>query len=280
MIQRLLFRLAGFLMLMTVLQPAAAITCTAPTSSGFLIYYASGSTTSVQATFSVTCTRAAGDAATSVTYDVQAGNGNNPQGQNNQASLGAARLRYDVYRDSGCSNQWKGNQKISDTITWTAGSTGPITRTSSYWGCINTAQTPAASGTFTDSVSMTLSYPGGTTVTGNIPVSIFAPAQCTFTSAPGAIAMNYVALGPQVQRSTSFAVQCTNGMPYTVTTNVTEGVLMNLRYILSVSPTAANGTGAPQSFQITATIPANQADNCVTSTGCTQSATHQVIVTY
>ena len=48
--------------------------------------------------------------------------------------------------------------------------------------------------------------------------------------APGAIAMNYVALGPQVQRTTTFAVQCTNGMPYTITTNVTEGVLMNINF--------------------------------------------------
>lgn len=270
--------LATVLLVLWQMSPAAAVTCNAPTSSGFVINYVNGTAASVQAQFSVTCTRTTGDPVTSVTYSVKADNGLHWQGQNNQAILGAALLRYDVYPSSTCAQQWKGNTTIDDTITWTGGSTGAITKLTSFWGCV-TGQTASASGGYGDAVTMSLSYPGGATVTGTIPVTIYAPAVCSFTTPPGAIALSYTSFGGAASGFTTFGVRCTTGMTYTLSTDVPEGVLLNLRYVLSLSQAIANGTGAPQSHTVTATIPAGQAGTCGGG-ACTGTNTHTITVGY
>lgn len=276
-----MIRLLTLFLLWSLGCSAQAITCTSITSSGVSFSYVNNTTMSVQGTFRVTCTRNAGDPATSVTYDVVADNGTNAQGQNNRATLVAATLRYDVYTGSTCGTQWKGNVKISDTITWTGGATGSQFKDTNFWGCIVTAQTATSSGTYADTVVMTLSYTGGTSITGNLPVNIYAPAVCTFTSppTPSTISIAYTSLGPERSGSTLFSVQCTNGMPYTLATDVAEGVVVNLRYLLSITGPTMIGSGAPKQYSITATIPAGQAGTCSGGT-CVGTNAHTVIVTY
>lgn len=258
----------------------AAITCTSITSPGVAISYVNNTTASVQTFFTVSCTRTSSSDPASVSYDVVADNGANPIGQNNRATLGTATLRYDVYTNAACSTAWKGGRKISDTISWAGGATGTITKQTSFWGCITTAQTATSSGTYTDSIGMTMTYgTPSTTIFGTIPVAIYAPALCTVTTRPGAIALSYTAFGPQVSQGTSFGLTCTSGMPYTIATDVTEAVLTGLRYTLGLSATAANGTGAPQTYSVTATLPAGQAGSC-TGTSCTATRTHTLTITY
>lgn len=256
----------------------AAITCTSITSPGVSIAFVNNTTASVQTYFTVSCTRGSTSDPSSVTYSVQADNGNNPVGVNNRASLGTSLLRYDVFTNASCSSAWKGNSAISDTITWAGGATGTITKQTYFWGCVTNAQTAGASGTYTDTVGMTLSY-NNMTLSGSIGVRLFAPALCTLTTPPPNLVLPYVAFGPVVTRTVNFAVRCTTDMPYTMTTDVAEGVLTGLRYTLGVNTPSATGTGAPQTYGITATIPAGQAGQCATGS-CTGTRTHTLTISY
>jgi spore coat protein U-like protein len=276
---KILSRLWLLAMLLLALPAAqAAITCTSITSPGASISYVNNTTTSVQTFFTVSCTRSSPGDPNFVDYDVTADNGLYANGQNNNARLGAASLRYDVFTTAGCNTTWKGNRQISDRITWTGGATGTITKQTNFWACIVSATTATASGTFTDTVGLTLTY-NNTVVSGSVPIRIYAPALCTWTTPPSDINLTYAAFGPQVSGSTTFRVTCTSGMPYTIATDVTEAVLTGVRYTLAVNAPDGTGTGAAQSYTITATIPANQAGTCAGST-CSGVRTHTLTISY
>jgi spore coat protein U-like protein len=284
-VRRLAFSMLALLAsLLFVPSARATITCTTIGSPGVSINYVSGTTVSLQSFFTVTCTRSSTNDATSLSYSVTtANNGTNPNGINNRATNTAsgAVLRYDFFTTSGCGTQWKGNVAINDAITWAPNTTGTITRQTTFWTCINTAQTPTASGLYSDTVGLTMAYGSNQTLSGSAQVSIYAPALCTVTSAPnpGTITLNYAAFGPQKSGSSSFSVQCTIQMPYTLATDVTENVLSGVRYRLALSATSANGTGAPQAFTVTATAGGGQAGSCPTA-ACTQSYTHTLTISY
>ncbi|MEJ8838767.1 spore coat protein U domain-containing protein [Ramlibacter sp. AN1133] len=257
----------------------AAITCTSLASPGVSINYQPNTLATLQAVFAVTCTRNTGDP-TSVSYSVKADNGGNPSGVNNKAThASGSTIRYDFFTASTCGTQWKGGMTVSDTITWPAGATGPITKQTSFWACIVSAQAAPSSGVYADSVGLTLTYGGNQTLPGTVAVNIYAPALCTVTSPPGNISLSYAAFGAQVAGSTTIGVNCTSGMPYTLGTDVPEGVLNGLRYVLSLSATAPNGIGAPQTHTVTATIPAGQAGTCP-SGSCNATRTHTLTITY
>lgn len=256
----------------------AAITCTIG-SPGVSINYVNNTTTSVQTFFTVSCTRSSASDPTTLNYEVEADNGRQFNGQNNNAILGTATLRYDVFQNAGCSAPWRGNKSIKDSITWTGGSTGTITKQTYFWGCMVTAQTAVNTGTYVDTVRMTMAYGTNQTAVGQVNVSIYAPALCTVTTPASDIVVSYAAFGPAVTRSTTFAVTCTSGMPYTVTTDVPEAVLSGLRYTLTLSGTANNGTGAPQAYSVTATLPGGQPGACAIGS-CTASRTHILTIAY
>lgn len=272
--------LLGLLLVLVLPAAQAAITCTSISSPGGSLNYVNASTTgSVQSYFTVSCTRSATTDPMSITYDVLADNGGNPQGQANRAALAGAFVRYDVYTSATCATLWKSNKAISDTITWTGNTTGTVTKQTPFWICTPTAQTVTTSGLFTDAVTMTLTYNNNVTRTGTIPVSIFAPASCSFTTFPADISLTYAAFGPLVSQSSTFSVTCNSGMPYTIATDVAEGVLTGVRYLLGLSATTTNGTGVAQTHSITATIPAGQAGTCGTGT-CAGTSTHTLTITY
>jgi hypothetical protein len=257
----------------------AAITCTIA-SPGVALNYVNNTTTNAQTYFSVSCTRTSTSDPGNVNYDVLADNGQNPTGQNNRAMLTGAFLRYDVFTSSACNNTWKGNRKISDSISWPNNATGTITKQTSYWGCIITAQTVTNSGTYIDNVGLQMTYGANSTVaTGIAPVAIFAPALCTMTTPAGTLRLTYAAFGPQVSQSTGFAVTCTTGMAYTITTDVTEAVITGLRYVLSLNATAATGSGTAQAYSVTATIPGGQAGSCASGV-CNATNTHTLTISY
>lgn len=258
----------------------AAITCTSITSPGVSINYINNTTASVQTFFTVSCTRTSASDPQSITYSVRtADNGQHANGVNNRARhVSNNFLRYDLYTNAGCGSHWKGNTAITDTITW-GSATGTISKQTSFWGCITSAQTASASGAYLDTVGITLTYGNNIDLPGTVPVAIYAPALCTLTTPPGNINLAYAAFGPQVSASTTFAVRCTIDMPYTMATDVPEAVLTGLRYQLAVSAASSNGTGAPQSFSITATIPAGQAGTCLTAS-CNASRTHTLLISY
>jgi spore coat protein U-like protein len=268
------------LLLLVLALPAAraAITCTSISSPGVSINYVPNTTPTVQTYFTVSCTRTSTNDPASVNYSVFANNGDNATGVNNRARRNTAYIRYDVYTNASCGQIWNGGRSITDTITWPAGATGTITRQTSFWGCIVNAQNPTASGVYTDNITLTLLYSGGL-LSGAVPVTIYAPALCTLNTAAGNISLTYGAFGVQKSGSTTVRVTCTTGMPYTIDTDVDEAVLNGLRYVLTLNATSANGTGAAQTYTITATIPPGQAGTCATGS-CNATRTHTLMISY
>lgn len=267
-------------MLLAGVDARAAITCTSVGSGGASINYLNNTLAVVQAQFSVTCTRGSNSDPASIRYSVRSDdNGTSPLGINNRAThASGAKLRYDLYTTSGCTSQWKGHVPISDTISWGPTGTGAITQQTSFWVCITNPQVAGGAGLYSDSVRLALDW-GNTNpvVYGTVPVSIYAPASCTVVTAPGNLSLAYAAFGPQVTQGTDFVVNCTVGMPYTMTTDVGEAVLSGVRYLLTLNANASNGTGAPQTHRISATIPAGQAGACAS---CTGTRLHSLTITY
>ena len=258
----------------------AAITCSIA-SGGFAAAYdpANPSTNVTQTFFTVTCTRGLASDPTSVSYSVLVDNGLYATGVNNRAAYLTNRIRYDVYRDSGCSSKWKGSTAITGTISFVG--TGTVTQQGNYWGCIQAAQTGLAAGTYTDSVTMTLSYgptPQLTAVT-SAGVAIGTPATCSVTTPPGNIVFNYVALGAAVNASTTFGVTCTFALSYTMALDVTAATLVGLNYTLALPAPSSVGTGAAQTFSINGAMAAGQAGTCAAGT-CSGSRVHSVTITY
>lgn len=258
----------------------AAITCSL-SSAGFAAAYdpANPATNVTQTSFSVSCTRGlAGDPA-SVAYSVTVDNGLSPQGQNNRASYLANRIRYDTYRDAGCSSKWKGATAIGGTINFVG--TGTVTQQGNFWGCILAGQTGLPAGTYLDTVVMTMTYgPAPSLVAVNsFGVTIGTPATCSVNTAPGSIVFNYVALGGAVTPGTTFAVTCTTALAYTMALDTTTGTLVGLNYSLALSTPGSTGTGAQQTHAINGTMAAGQAGTCAAGV-CSGTRVHALTISY
>lgn len=256
----------------------AAISCSV-SSPGFATAYSSTApgTNITQTYFTVTCTRGSTGDPSSVSWSVQADNGLNSLGQRNRAKSGGNRINYDVYKDGGCGTQWKGNNSISGTLNFT--STGTFTAQGNFWGCVPAGQTGLAAGTYTDSVTMTLTYGGNTTTTGAFGVTITTPPTCAVTTAPGTITFNYVSFGPAVNASTTFGVTCSLALPYTVALDATTGTIVGVTYTLSLPVTGTTGTGSEQTLSINGTTAAGQSGTCA-GQGCAGTQSRSVTVTY
>ena len=274
-------------LLVSVAGAEAAITCTSITSTGFSTAF-SGTvppTNITPAFFTVTCNRNLAGDPTSVTYSVGADNGLAPQGQGNQAQFGANRLRYDAYKDAACGTTWKagGGNRITDTMTLSG--LVATQKNTSYWGCITTTQVLAA-GTYTDTVTMNLTYPGGS-IGNTFPVNIATPSTCAF-AAPATLSFTYTAFGSATTASVSFNPTCTIYLPYSMALDATAGVVNGLKYSLALntvntggsSPLASTGTGAAQTFFINGTMPASQAGTCATASCTGATSTRTLTITY
>ena len=262
----------------------AAITCTSITSPGFSAAFSGTVPPSniTQTYFTVSCQRNLLSDPTTLNYTVSVNNGLNPQGQANQAALGANRLRYDAYKDAACATAWKGGGGgvISDSMTLIA--LNPTIKQTSFWGCILLTQTLAA-GTYADTVTMTLNVGG---LTNTFPVNISTPAVCTVT-APGPLSFAYTAFGPAQTASTPFYPTCTLYLPYSMALSATNGVASGVNYSLGLntvnsggsSPLASTGTGVAQTFYINGNMAAGQAGTCATGT-CSATNTRTLTITY
>ena len=271
----ILFALAALLPPMA----RAAITCSI-SSSGFAGAYdpAAVSTNITQTYFTVTCTRGATSDPTSVNYSVKADNGLQPLGQRNRAAFGGSRISYDLYKDAACGTQWKGNSAISGSITFSG--TGTATQQGNYWGCIPAGQTGLAAGTYTDTVTMTMTYGSPqSTATGTASVIINTPPVCTVTTPPGTVSFTYVSFGPAANASTSFGVTCTLALPYTMALDATTGTILGITYTLALSSPSSTGTGSQQAFQINGSIAAGQSGTCAAAT-CSGTQARTLTITY
>lgn len=262
----------------------AAISCSISSPGWTTSYMTTTATTTTGAsTVTIDCTRAAADPATQ-TYTLAANNGLQPRGQTNQAIFGAGLLKYDEYQNATLATTWGGNKTLGGTINFGAGTTASVIVTY-YYGI--TALQNVAAGVYTDTVTMTLTY-GAATALNTQPVVAIVNPTCAISTAPGALSFAYSSLqGTPAAASTSFAVTCTNLVPYTVSLDayaVTDSAV-NLSYTLNLGQTilpagAAYAAGGPlsaianglaQTISIDGTMVAGQSGTCPTAT-CTNTA--------
>lgn len=270
---------AALVLLVAASAAQAAITCSVSSGGVAAAYDPTSAAPNVtQSFFTVTCTRGLASDPTTVDFSVRADNGLNAQGQNNRASMGGSFLRYDVFRDPGCSSKWKGGTAITGTVSLPT--TGTFSAQGVYWGCIAAGLAPAA-GTYVDTVTMTMSYGAApvSAATGSFGVSIFTPATCTISSAPGPLVFDYSAFGPAIAPSVAFGVTCTNALPYTLSLDAPGGTLVGLNYGIALSATSGVGIGAQQNLSIVGSMAAGQPGIC-TGAVCSGSAVHTLTITY
>jgi spore coat protein U-like protein len=254
----------------------AKVSCTI-SSAGFSTAY--GSALSVTAAnFTVTCT--ANTFGGSATYQVAVNNGANFSGTQNRAALAGNYLNYNLTSDSGCLTAWNGTTYIPATAyTASLAANGTDIKTYSYYGCVPAGLTVPATGSYTDTVNMSF-VPGGTSFTSGIfPVSIYAPATCSLTTAPGNISFNYTSLGDAAAASTSFATTCSNLLSYTMALDATSGTIVGVDYTLALSASSSTGTGGPQTFTINGNVPSGQSGTCAAAT-CTGTQTRTLTISY
>jgi spore coat protein U-like protein len=259
---------------------SAAYNCSI-TSPGFATAYSpTVPTDNVTPTyFTITCTRGLGDANT-MSWTAAANNGMYPRGGGrNRAAFGGNRINYDVYKDSGCGTQWRtGGNAITGSLNFGGGTSASLNVT--YYGCVPAGQTGLPAGTYTDTVTMTLTYgPFSFTDTGTFGVSITTPATCNLTNAPGNVVFNYITFGSAVNASTTYGVTCSNTLAYTMALDATSGTIIGLNYTLALSAASGTGTGAEQSYTINGSMAAAQAGTCATGS-CSASQARTLTVTY
>jgi len=270
---------AAALVALASLGAQAAYNCSV-SSAGFSAAYdpASPATNVTQTEFTITCTRSLSDAST-MDWSIRADNGLYPRGGGrNRAAFGRSRVNYDIFQDGACGSQWGGNRAISGTLDFSGSLTA--TDTVTYWGCIAARQTGLRSGTYTDLVTMTLTYgPFSSTASGTAAVAIATPATCQLTTPPGDLVFNYIGFGAAANASTTYGVTCTSYLPYTMALDATSGTLLGLNYTLVLGATDATGTGVEQTFSITGNIAAGQGGTCGTGT-CSASQARTLTVSY
>ena len=100
------------------------------------------------------------------------------------------------------------------------------------------------------------------TASGAFDVTVNLFPKCEFTTAPSALALNYVSFQTSASTNTMGVVlRCTNSLPYGLSIAAATGTLVGLNYSLAV-PATGTGSGANQSVNVTGTIAANQSGTC------------------
>lgn len=281
-----LLKITTTLVLLLSAPLAHAVSCSITATSFATAYAPTGVIPNVtQGSFDVSCIKNLGALdINSVNYTVAVDNGANPTGTENNARLnGANNIQYETYRNSGCNIAWgsaPANSFNASNVTL------PFTTTINYWGCITLAGQSVKAGNYSDNVNMTLSYNNNlgltSTVTKKLSVQITNPAQCTFTSNIADVAFgNYVAFRntPLTAPSSNIVLNCTKELPYSLSLDATNGVVVGLNYSLTLNVSSNRGTGLNQTHTISGTMPANQAGTCATGT-CAGTDIRTLTITY
>ncbi len=281
----------------------AAIFCNV-TSPGFSTAYVTANTTTniTSTSFTVTCTRdnAGGrrNRNGAVSYQVTVNNGRNALGTQNRAAKGAARLNYSVSTVATCATPWKGRTPLPTiAANFNMAINTTVTNVYTFYGCVPPLQAAAApAGIYTDTVTMTIARPRGgggrrgnvTFTNGTFPVTIIAPASCTLTTPPSTVAIISAAFrATPAVASSSFALTCSNLLPFTMALDATVGVVTGLNYTLSLNtvntggtnPLISVGNGLARTFFINGTMAAGQAGTCAGG-NCTGAQIRTLTITY
>jgi spore coat protein U-like protein len=261
----------------------AAVTCTASVTSIVKGYdpNAVGDTVAT-GSYTVSCTRLASDPNT-FNWQLGADNGQQPTGAQNRVQLGANRYNYEIYRLTPYvnGNRWQDAAATRFTGTINFGAGLIASQSGSFDLRLPGPQTVRPAGTYTDVITVTVRNGSGTMLSQTtFSVSIITIASCTLSTPPGNINLAYTSFqGAAASANTTFKVNCTTGIPYTMALDATSGALVGLNYTVALSQSSSNGTGAAQTFSITGNIAGGQAGTCATGS-CSGSATRTLTITY
>ena len=266
----------------------AVITCSAVVGSIFVAYNPAGADIVTSGTFTITCNRSSGDAST-VNYELGQNQGLLPQGQGGRAQLAGLTYRYTLYEDfAATSDVWRDPPPVARAISVPplifVGASTTATASGQYYMRISGGQAVQPAGTYSDTISATLTYTDPVTLATNVSSSVFnvniiTNANCTLTLNP-TLTFSYTAFQTSpATANVNFLVNCTTGLPYTMTldnvpqpapVNVLDNAL-NLNYSVQLSSGGGSGSGTDQIHQIQGSIPANQAGTCGVAL-CTNAA--------
>jgi spore coat protein U-like protein len=234
-----------------------------------------------------------------VTMTINANGGNNYSAPRRRMLVSGNYMSYDLLRSTTLTDYW-GNGTIpaaSNPRTVVVSNTQfgagnilvtPAGTSFTYYINLPASQTPVTGQTYTDTVTLTgscVNANGGNTTactsfTGaTITINFLYTSTCSISQAPSSLDMVYTSFQTlQSQGVSNFGVNCSNGLPYTITLNGASSTTVNssmlgLNYSLSVPSAGQTGTGAQQNFSVTGTIPANQSGTCATSPTCSQTDT-------
>ncbi len=282
---RLLALLAAATVLRLAADPAlAVVACSASVTSIVKGYdpNASGNTVAT-GSYTVSCTRSAGDANT-FNWSLGANNGQNPSGSTNRVTLGTSTYLYEIYRLSPYTNgdRWQDTAATRFTGTVSFGTQLSGSSSGSFDLVLTGPQTVRPAGTYTDLVTVTVRNAGTAAMMSQstFSVSIITIASCTLATPPGDINFAYTSFQVSAaSASTNFGVNCTTGIPYTMSLDATSGTLLGLPYTLSLSQTSSTGTGTAQTFSIDGSITGGLPGTCASGT-CSASAVRTLTISY
>ncbi|MCY7371114.1 MAG: spore coat U domain-containing protein [Polaromonas sp.] len=266
----------------------AAITCNL-SATGVTGNYTAAANTRLTGSLTVNCARLASDSGATVTYYISMDQGEPPAGRNMTRQGGTQLLAYTVFRNSSFTGSWTtgggrapnntGNGGLDFTINWN-GALNSSATVPYYFEVAAGITRPA--GIYDDVPTFSIFTTRGGTLLGaaSYVANISIVAECFFNSAIPAVTVNYPSFSATARTgSSSYSLSCTLSTPYTMAVTPTAGTLMGLNY--TVAPSAASGTGSafPQTYSVTATVPADQSGTCAVG-ACAATQAHQITITY
>ena len=119
------------------------------------------------------------------------------------------------------------------------------------------------------------------TATGGFNVTVNLTSKCQITTAPSDVAFSYTSFqATNASASTTYAVQCTNSLPYTMALDATAtNTVAGLNYSLALSAASGTGNGAAQSYTVNGTMVSGQAGTCALGS-CSGSEARTLTITY
>jgi len=288
--------LAGVALAVSAIWPVAvqaAYSCNAAVTSINTFYNPSGAPLVISAGFTISCSRQAGDPA-NMPWTLWANNGANNQGSNRRVQLSGSYYTYDLYTNGGLGNnsQWATGPNLKE---FNQTMFAPMFSGSSLMGSVNGAyflqvaapQTVGPAGIYADMLTATLTYgPTNAIDISAFNISLSSITNCTLV-APTSLSFNYTSFqGTAATPSANFMVNCTTGLPYTLTLDnagpITDSAV-NLTYTLGLSGAGGTGSGTNQTYSVNGNMAAGQSGNCAAAS-CTNAAatnrTRTLTVTY
>lgn len=284
---------AGLLWLLLAAAPAwAALSCTitaAPTPiKGIYTFW---SNLDIQGSFTVTCTRAPGDATRPwiwIGIDQPTGGLTIPR------DIGGSQLTGTIYRRNFGNGIWTntGNQGANSNaagglrVRLDMRNRLTVTENFNFYFRVPWFQIRPAGVYLAGPIPVTLrlNNDGGSLLnTTSVSALISIQDNCRFSTDPAPVSVSYTAFAAAaIVRTSTFALTCTQDTDYTIALDAPRGVVPNVDIAYTAAVSASGtllGTAVAQSYDVIFTFPPGQAGTC-TAASCSGLDTRTITVTY